>query len=44
MLLDTWVGTDGSDDSVVSHVLSIREKLSKMSDMVHKNLSQAQDT
>ena len=43
VLLHTWEGNDGSDDSVVSHVLSVREKLSKMSDIVHKNLSQAQD-
>ena len=39
VLLHTWEGADGSDDSVVSHVLSVREKLSKM---VRKNLSQAQ--
>jgi len=43
VLLHTWEGTDGSDDSVVSHLLSVREKLSKMPDMVHKNLSQVQD-
>ena len=43
VLLHTWESADGSDDSVVSHVLSVREKLSKMSDLVHKNLSKAQD-
>ena len=41
-LLHTWEGADGSDDRVVSYVLSVGEKLSKISDMVHKNLSQVQ--
>ena len=43
VLLHTWERTNDSDDSIVSHVLSVRAKLSKMSDLTHKNLSQAQD-
>ena len=43
VLLHAWERKNDSDDSVVSHMLSVRAKLSKMSDLAHKNLSQAQD-
>ena len=31
-----------SSESVVSHILSMREKLSQISELVHKNLTKAQ--
>ena len=39
---DSWVAAKKTDESVVSHVLSIREKMEKMTDIVQENLQLAQ--
>ena len=36
ILLKAWEGCPSSSESVVSHVLSMRDKLSQMSELVHK--------
>ena len=42
ILSDAWEGSPSSSESVVSHILSMSEKLSQMSELVHKNLTNAQ--
>ena len=43
ILRETWEGNESQDDSVVSYVLSTREKLKQMVDCVHENLTKQQD-
>ena len=43
ILRETWEAGKQSDESVVSYVLSVREKMEKMKDIGHKNLTTAQD-
>ena len=43
ILRETWEAGKQSDESVVSYVLSVREKIEKMKDIVHENLTTAQD-
>ena len=38
MLKETWQSSEESEESVVSHVLSIREKLEKMKILADANL------
>ena len=40
---ETWEGNESQDESVVSYVLSTREKLKQMVDCVHENLTKQQD-
>ena len=43
ILKETWEApSQGSDESIVSYVLSVQERLSKMSELVKDNLAQAQ--
>ncbi len=42
ILKESWKAAKRSDESVVSHVLSIREKMEKMSELVCQNLKGAQ--
>ena len=41
---ETWEGNESQDESVVSCVLSTREKLKQMVDCVHENLTKQQDS
>ena len=43
VLRQAWEVTKKSDDSVVSHVLSMRDKMMKMTELVKENLSNAQE-
>ena len=43
ILREKWEAGKQSDESVVSYVLSVREKIEKMKDIVHENLTTAQD-
>ena len=43
ILRETWEAGKQSDESVVSYVLSAREKMEKMKDIVHENMTAAQD-
>ena len=43
ILRETWEGNESQDESVVSYVLSTREKLKQMVDCVHENLTKQQD-
>lgn len=43
ILRETWEAGKQSDESVVSYVLSVREKMEKMKDIVHENMTAAQD-
>ena len=38
ILRETWEATEGVDQSVVSYILSIREKIAQMTEIVPKNL------
>ena len=42
VLKESWEATQKSDESVVSYVLSTQEKLRKMTELVHENLTKAQ--
>ena len=42
ILSNVWEGSPSSNKSVVSHILSMREKLLQMSKLVNKNLTNAQ--
>ena len=44
IICDTWsaVGTTSKDESMITHVLTIREQLEKMRNIVKKNLEEAQ--
>ena len=42
VLKHSWEVKDKSEESVISHILSIRDKLSKMSELAKENLSTAQ--
>ena len=42
VLKETWETDKRSNDSVVSYVLSVQEKLARMSELVRENLAQAQ--
>ena len=42
MLKEPWQSSEKSEESVVSHVLSIREKLEKMKILANANLETAQ--
>ena len=42
ILSNVWEGSPSSNESVVSHILSMRKKLSQMSKLVNKNLTNAQ--
>ncbi len=42
MLSETWQSGNQSEESVVSHILSMREKLEKMRNLASTNLEQAQ--
>ena len=43
VLRQAWEANEKSDESVVSHVLSIRDKMEKMTDLVQSNLALAQE-
>ena len=43
VLRKAWEVSKRSDESVVSHVLSMRDKMMKMTDLVQQNLSKAQE-
>ena len=43
VIRERWEASEKSDESVVSHVLSMREKLAKMTELVQENLSNAQE-
>ena len=43
MLKNTWEAGGPGEDSVVSYILSIRDKLAKMTELVKRNLSNAQE-
>ena len=43
VLKQAWEASEKSDESVVSHVLEIRDRMEKMVDIAHKNLSKAQE-
>ena len=43
ILRETWEGNESQNESVVSYVLSTREKLKQMVDCVHENLTKQQD-
>ena len=40
---EQWEATEKSDENVISHVLGIREKIGRMTELVHENLSSAQE-
>ena len=42
MLHETWEEPQTKDTNILSYVLSMREKLDKMTELVHDNLSRAQ--
>ena len=42
VLKENWEASERSSENVVSHILSVREKLEKMSEHVRQNLKQAQ--
>ena len=42
VLRETWEASIKSSESVVSYVLSIQEKLTKLQELVHENLKEAQ--
>ena len=44
VLRETWEVTTKSNDSVVSYILSIQEKLVKLQELVRSNLTTAQNT
>ena len=44
VLKETWEADKKSTESVVSYVLSVREKLDKMAELVEENLKEAQHT
>ena len=43
MLRQAWEAYEKSDESVVSHVLSIRDRMEKMAELVQSNLTNAQE-
>ena len=43
MLKNTWEAGGPGEHSVVSHILSISDKLAKMTELVKSNLSNAQE-
>ena len=43
ILRETWEGNENQDESVVSYVLSTRDKLKQMVDCVHEDLTKQQD-
>ena len=43
MLKDTWEAGKSANESVMSYVVNMREKLAAMIDLVQKNVSQAKD-
>ena len=43
MLKVSWEASQQSEESVVSYVLSTREKLKEMADIVQENLKKVQD-
>ena len=43
VLKESWVASEKGDESVISHILNMREKLSKMVDLVETNLVKAQN-
>ena len=43
ILSETWQESSKSDESVVSHILSIREKMMKMKELADANLLKAQE-
>ena len=42
VIKETWVASKRSTESVISHVLAMREKLTRMTELVHDNLTNAQ--
>ena len=42
MIHGAWRTTEQADESIISHVLTIRERLEKMKDVVRENLEEAQ--
>ena len=42
VLRDTWESGTASDENVISYVMSTREKLSQMAEIVKENLTKAQ--
>ena len=42
VLRDTWESGTASDENVISYVMSTREKLSQMAEVVKENLTKAQ--
>lgn len=42
MLKEAWEGSKRSEESVVSYMLLVRERLSRMTEVVQENLSRAQ--
>ena len=42
MLRETWEAREDSEESVVSHVLLMQERLAKMTELVQENLGKAQ--
>ena len=43
ILRDTWEVAEGVDQSVISYILSIREKIAQMTEVVQKNLCSKQE-
>ena len=44
ILRESWVADESSNESVVSHILSMLEKMERMIEVVKENLSSAQET
>ena len=44
VLRETWEANQQSEESIVSYILSTREKLKQMSDIVQENVQKSQDT
>lgn len=44
VLRESWEADNQSEESVVSYILSTREKLKQMSDIVQENVQKSQDT
>ena len=44
ILRETWEASPKSSESVVSHVLSMHDKMAKLQELVHDNLTKAQQT
>lgn len=42
VLKEAWEGSKRSEESVVSYMLLVRERLSRMTELVQENLSRAQ--